>query len=111
MSMQASATSHPAAEELMAYGDGEASANVVAHVDGCSTCTDQASSYAQMQGSLRRSLFRLDCPDAHTLREYQLDLLEPAHRRPIAAPALHCDPSTLPLQPLRLYLSMPTPTA
>src|SRR5258708_22174826 len=111
MSMQASATSHPAAEELMAYGDGEASANVVAHVDGCSTCTDQASSYAQMQGSLRRSLFRFDCPDAHTLGEYQLDLLEPEHRRRIAAHALDCDPCTLELQTLRSYLAMPTSIA
>src|SRR3981081_194330 len=77
MSMQASGTSHPAAEELMAYGDGEALASVAAHVSACSTGTEQVSSYARIQVELRRPLFRFDCPGAHTLGEYQLDLLAP----------------------------------
>jgi hypothetical protein len=108
MSMQASATGHPAAEELMAYGDGEAPADVVAHVQACSTCTKQASSYTQMQGELRRSLYRFDCPDAHTLGEYQLDLLEAEHRRRVAAHAVDCDACSSELQTLRSYLAMPT---
>ena len=63
----------------MAYGDGEAPASAMAHVATCSTCTAQVSSYAHIQVELRRTLFRFDCPDAHTLGEYQLDLLEPEH--------------------------------
>src|SRR5438552_18889055 len=108
MSMQASGTSHPAAEELMAYGDGEALAFVVAHIEGCATCTTQVSSYARIQGQLRRTLFRFDCPDAHTLGEYQLDLLEPEHRRTIAAHAGDCDACSGELQTLRSYLALPT---
>ncbi len=92
----------------MAYGDGEAPANVVAHVETCSTCTDQASSYVHIQVGLRRSLFRFDCPDAHTLGEYQLDLLEPEHRRSVAAHAVDCDACSIELQTLRSYLAMPT---
>src|SRR5260221_8603393 len=90
MSMQASGTSHPAAEELMAYGDGEARASVVGHIDGCSTCTAQVGSYARIQVKLRLALFRFDCPEAHTLGEYQLDLLEPRHRRNIPPHSTDC---------------------
>jgi len=95
----------------MAYGDGEAPASVVAHVDGCSTCTEQVSSYAHIQVGLRRMLFRFDCPDAHTLGEYQLDLLEPEHRRSIAAHATDCDACSVELQTLRSYLATPTTIA
>src|SRR5713226_3487863 len=111
MSMQASATSHPAVEELMAYGDGEAPANIVAHVEGCATCADRASSYAAVQVGLRRVLYRFDCPDAHTLGEYLLDLLEPEQRQSVAAHAVECDACSLELQTLRSFLAMPTAIA
>ena len=92
----------------MAYGDGEAAAAVVAHVDTCSTCGDQARGYAQIQVELRRSLYRFDCPDAHALGEYQLDLLEPEHHRTIARHAVECDACRLELHTLRSYLALPT---
>ena len=95
----------------MAYGDGEAPASVVAHVEACPTCADQARSYAQIQVGLRRSLFRFDCPDAHTLGEYQLDLLEPEHGQSVAAHAVDCDACSVELQTLRTYLAMPTSIA
>ena len=95
----------------MAYGDGEAPASVVAHVEACPTCADQARSYAQIQVGLRRSLFRFDCPDAHTLGEYQLDLLEPEHGQRVAAHAVECDACSVELQTLRTYLAMPTSIA
>ncbi len=95
----------------MAYGDGEAPASVVAHVATCSTCTAQVSSYTHIQVELRRTLFRFDCPDAHTLGEYQLDLLEPEHRRTVAAHAGDCDACSVELQTLRSYLALPTAIA
>jgi hypothetical protein len=111
MSMQASGTSHPGAEDLMAYGDGEAPASVAAHVATCSTCAEQASSYAQVEIGLKRALFRFDCPDAHTLGEYQLDLLEPEQRQSVAAHVVDCDACSVELQTLRAYLAQPTPIA
>jgi hypothetical protein len=75
------------------------------------TCAEQAGSYAHIQVELRRSLFRFDCPDAHTLGEYQLDLLEPEHRQRLAAHALECDACTAELQTLRSYLALPNPIA
>lgn len=60
---------------------------------------------------LRRSLFRFDCPDAQTLGDYQLELLEPAERVRIAAHARDCDACSEELQTLRGFLAMPTVVA
>src|SRR6266542_2965770 len=60
---------------------------------------------------LRRSLYRFDCPDAHTLGEYALDLLEPDYRTSIAAHATGCDDCRAELAELRAYLAVPTPIA
>jgi hypothetical protein len=95
----------------MAYGDGEAPDSVIAHVAACSTCAEQASSYAHIQVELKRSLFRFDCPEAHTLGEYQLDLLEPEQRRSVAAHVVDCDACSVELQTLRSFLALPTSIA
>jgi hypothetical protein len=57
---------------------------------------------------LQRSLYRFDCPDAHTLGEYQLELLEPEQRTRVAAHANECHACRTELQTLRNYLSTPT---
>jgi hypothetical protein len=109
MSMQASPSNHPASEELMAYGDGEAAADTLAHVQGCATCTAQVASLTQAQAALTRTLYRFDCPPAHSLGEYQLDLLDPEPRRQVAAHLVDCDACQLEMQTLRGYLAMPSP--
>jgi len=111
MNMHASGSGHPAQEELLAYGDGGAPAAVVAHVRTCSMCTTRARNYAATQIGLRRALYRFDCPDAHILGEYQLDLLDPEHRSRVAAHVLECDACAAELQTLRNYLALPTPVA
>jgi|SRR5438477_5220660 len=63
---------------------------------------------AAFGGWLQRSLYRFDCPDAHTLGEYQLDLLEPEQRTRVAAHAIECDDCRTELQTLRSYLATPT---
>src|SRR5690349_8923272 len=108
VSMQASAGGHPGPEELMAYGDGEAPAEVVAHVDGCSTCAQTVAAAAHTEAELRRSLYRFDCPDAHTLGEFELDLLAPELRLQIAAHASRCDECRDELRMLRRFLAEPT---
>jgi len=62
---------------------------------------------AAFGGWLQRSLYRFDCPDAHTLGEYQLDLLEPEQRTRVAAHAIECDDCLTELQTLRSYLATP----
>jgi hypothetical protein len=109
MSMQASSAGHPGQEELMAFGDGEASADVVEHVKACATCTERAAGYTQIQSDLRRSLFRFDCPEAHTLGEYALSLLDPEQQTSIARHATTCDECSSELHTLRVYLAAPSP--
>jgi hypothetical protein len=62
---------------------------------------------------LRRSLYRFDCPDAQTLGEYQLDLLDQTDRIRIASHATDCDECRTELQTLRAFLAasidMPEP--
>lgn len=60
---------------------------------------------------LRRALYRFDCPDAQTLGEYQLELLEAAERTRVAAHAVDCDECRDELQTLRAFLATPTPIA
>ena len=61
----------------------------------------------QFEQELRRVLYRFDCPDAHTLGEYQLDLLEPEQRRMVAGHASECDDCRAELQTLRSFLAEP----
>jgi hypothetical protein len=107
--MEASSSGHPAPEALLAFGDGEASAEVVVHVATCSTCAAQAAEYAHAQNALARALYRFDCPAAQTLGEYNLDLLDPARRVSVAAHARDCEACAAELQTLRAYLAEPAP--
>jgi hypothetical protein len=62
----------------------------------------------EFERRLRASLFRFDCPDPHTLGEYQLDLLDAASRTRVAAHAATCDECRAELQGLRLFLAEQT---
>jgi hypothetical protein len=57
---------------------------------------------------LRETLYRIDCPDAHRLGEYELDLLEASERTRVAAHALDCEECTSELTTLRAFLATPT---
>jgi hypothetical protein len=62
----------------------------------------------EMEAWLHRSLYRFDCPDPHTLGEYELEFLEPEQRTRIAAHASECDHCRAELQTLRAFLTEPT---
>ncbi|MDQ6674134.1 MAG: hypothetical protein M3069_25910 [Chloroflexota bacterium] len=100
---------HPGPDELTAYADGEASADVVAHVGNCGTCTEQAAGDFRTTRQLRKSLYRFDCPSAHTLGEYQLDLLDVAEHTSVAAHATRCEDCRAELQMLRTFMAAPIP--
>jgi hypothetical protein len=67
--------------------------------------------FLQIQADLRAALFRFDCPSAHTLGEYLLDLLDPAERTRVAAHATDCEHCLAELQTLRTYLAAPMPSS
>jgi hypothetical protein len=106
--MQASATSHPTSEELMALGDGDGNAETAAHVRGCGRCTELAQQYVASQAALRRALYRFDCPTPQTLGEYELGLLTSGPRTQVAAHATECHLCLAELQDLRAFLAAPT---
>jgi hypothetical protein len=57
---------------------------------------------------LRLSLYRVDCPDAQTLGDYELDMLDPVERTRVAAHAADCEECTSELGELRTFLAGPT---
>ena len=63
---------------------------------------------AGFEGWLTRSLYRFDCPDAHTLGEYALDLVTPDQRTAIASHVTDCDECQTELSTLRAFLATPT---
>ena len=60
---------------------------------------------ASFEGWLARALYRFDCPDAHVLGEYDLDLLAPEQRTAIAAHVVDCLHCTSELAQLREFLA------
>jgi hypothetical protein len=61
--------------ELLAYLDGEAGHQVVAHLEQCPHCRERAEQLAQLQGRMTAELYRIMCPSTMELGEYHLGLL------------------------------------
>jgi hypothetical protein len=62
-----------------------------------------------METSLSRLLYRFDCPDAHTLGEYVLDVLDSEERVSVASHAAGCDECMAELHTLRTFLATDPP--
>jgi len=77
-------------EQLIAYADGEANKATMDHIRRCPYCARQAHAYTADQQVLRTLFHRIECPDAHTLGEYHLDLLSPADQDVVEAHLQRC---------------------
>jgi hypothetical protein len=60
---------------LIAAIDGEAGPDVMAHLRDCPYCSERARMFEDMQGLLRKQLFRMFCPTSEELAAYQQGLL------------------------------------
>lgn len=100
---------HPDPAQLVAFADGEPVPEVARHVEDCRQCAADARALADTSRALTHTLYRFDCPDALTLGEYALDLLDPERRRLAAAHTLECDLCTSELHSLRDYLAQDPP--
>ncbi len=60
---------------LIAAIDGEAGPDVMAHLRDCPYCSERAHVFEDMQGLLRKQLFRMFCPTSEELAAYQQSLL------------------------------------
>jgi hypothetical protein len=61
---------------LIAAIDGEAGPDVMAHLRDCPSCSERAQVFEDMQGLLRKQLFRMFCPTSEELATYQQGLLK-----------------------------------
>jgi len=61
---------------LIAAIDGEAGSDVMAHLRDCPYCSERAHVFEDMQGLLRKQLFRMFCPSSEELAAYQQGLLK-----------------------------------
>jgi anti-sigma factor RsiW len=91
--------------DLVAYAEGEAGPDVVAHIRRCAHCGAEARAYARTDRRLRQVLYRADCPSTQTLGEYELGLLTPTQRQEVAAHALDCPRCADELKALRDFMA------
>src|SRR4051812_12719235 len=75
---------------LIAAIDGEAEADVMAHLRACHYCAARAHEFADLQGLLRKQLFRMFCPTSDELAAYQHGMLEGGQRATIANHLAEC---------------------
>src|SRR6266487_4702723 len=75
---------------LIAAIDGEAGPDVMAHLRDCLYCSERAHVFEDMQGLLRKQLFRMFCPTSDELAAYQQGLLNGDQQRPITGHLKEC---------------------
>jgi hypothetical protein len=75
---------------LIAAIDGEAGPEVMAHLRDCPYCSERARVFEEMQGLLRKQLFRMFCPTSEELAAYQQGLLDGDQQARIAEHLKEC---------------------
>lgn len=100
-------TSHhePADRDLLAYLDGEASAEVEQHLAICAHCRLRAEELRATEARLLSGLYRLECPAPEELGEYHLQLLPKDRAREIRQHVAGCRLCAREIAGLRGYLT------
>ena len=75
---------------LLAVIDDEASVEALEHLRKCPYCASRANDFAELQGQLRRRLYRAFCPTSDELAAYQQGLLDSTHRATLASHLAIC---------------------
>lgn len=76
--------------DLIAAADGEARADVLAHLAICDHCAARAQTFSALQTILRQRLFRAFCPSADDLVAYQHNMLSNGRRAAVANHLTEC---------------------
>ena len=92
-------------EDLVAYAYGEATPELVAHIETCPACREAAGEYTQLQRELGARLYRFDCPTPQTLGEYTLHLLAAEEQTRVAGHVRDCPLCAAELRTLRDFLA------
>jgi hypothetical protein len=91
--------------ELLAYIDGEADHQVVAHLERCPHCRQKSHHLARLQDCLTAQLYRITCPSAVELGEYHLGTLPHDQAAAVARHLAECPHCTREVAQLRDYLT------
>jgi anti-sigma factor RsiW len=92
---------------LIAAVDGEAGADITAHLRACQHCAERARDFAELQGLLRKQLYRLFCPASDDLAALQQGLLNEKQRAALAEHLAGCPHCTSELRMLAQATSEP----
>lgn len=95
-------------DDLIAYIDGEAPAEVIAHILHCPICAKEAGEYARAQSGITKRLYRFDCPTPLSLGDYEMGMLQPEARTAIGGHVVSCPRCTQELAQLRAFLHFDT---
>lgn len=96
--------------ELLAYLDGEASAQVTTHLAHCPHCRDRAERLAHWQTRLTGRLYRATCPTPLELGEHHLGLLAPEQATALARHLTECPHCSREVAQLAGYLDELAPS-
>jgi hypothetical protein len=94
---------------LLAYIDGEAAPQVIAHLKQCPHCRAKARVLARVQDRLTAQLYRLNCPSPLELGEYHLGLLPRDQAAALARHLVECPHCTHEATQLKDYLAQLKP--
>jgi hypothetical protein len=76
--------------DLLAYAEGQASAEVQDHVRRCTHCAERAALYERLDLRLRTGLYRTSCPPSDVLARWQIHLLPTDEELQVAAHVRAC---------------------
>jgi len=99
----------PTNQELLAYLDGEATPQVVEHINQCPYCRERAEQLARFQDLLTTRLYRAACPTTVELGDYCLGLLPEERASETARHVAECPHCARELAQLREYLATLAP--
>jgi hypothetical protein len=91
-------------DQLLAYCDGEADDATLAHIGRCRHCAERVRALNSDYQALRSLLYRVECPDAHTLGEFHLGLLTAEEQAAIEDHLKSCPDCTTEIQNLDRFL-------
>lgn len=94
---------------LIAAVDGEADADTVAHLRICQYCANRAHEFADLQGLLRKRLYRMFCPTSEELAAFHQGMLEHSQYTTISKHIADCPHCSRELRLLTEALGVPPP--
>lgn len=86
--------------DLLAYAEGQASAEVQDHVRRCAYCAERTVLYERLDRRLQTGLYRVSCPSSDVLVRWQTHLLPPDEELGVAAHVRACSHCTRELREL-----------